>query len=156
MAQREGFEPSCDFSQTEFESAPLCPVAVPEIFCSLFASQNFDRCHSFLLPSSATGGGRKRPHFDISAYSVVFLLRIPFSSHLRRDDFDVSTTLPAASQFMTPSNLCDFLIIPHFPAFCKYLLRIGMRFREIFASLNRKATVYFVHGGSKLSVFAEV
>ena len=49
-----------------FESAPLCPVAVPEIFCSLFASQNFDRCHSFLLPSSATGGGRKRPHFDTS------------------------------------------------------------------------------------------
>ena len=37
-----------------FESAPLCPVAVPEIFCSLFASQNFDRCHSLLLASSAT------------------------------------------------------------------------------------------------------
>jgi len=45
---------------------------VPEIFRSLFASQNFDRCHSFLLPSSATGGGRKRPHFDTSPYLIVF------------------------------------------------------------------------------------
>ena len=26
--------------------APNSPVAVPEILCSLFASQNFDRCHS--------------------------------------------------------------------------------------------------------------
>ena len=25
---------------------------------------NFDRCHSFLLASSATGSARKRPHFD--------------------------------------------------------------------------------------------
>ena len=47
--------------------APLCPIAVPEIFCSR-CSQNFDRCHSFLLASSATGSARKRPHFDISPY----------------------------------------------------------------------------------------
>ena len=40
----------------DFESAPLCPVAVPEILCSLFASQNFDRCHSLsslFLPLAA-------------------------------------------------------------------------------------------------------
>jgi hypothetical protein len=30
-------------------------------FFARFCSQNFDRCHSFLLPFSATGGGRKRP-----------------------------------------------------------------------------------------------
>ena len=35
----------------------LCPVAVPEI-------KDFDRCHSLLLASSATGSARKRPHFD--------------------------------------------------------------------------------------------
>ena len=60
-----------------YRGAPLCPVAVPEIFRSLFASQNFDRCHSFLLPSSATGGGRKRPHFDTSACEK-YLLRCSF------------------------------------------------------------------------------
>ena len=49
------------WARLPFESAPLCPARVPEIFRSLFASQNFDRGHSFLLPSSATGGGRKRP-----------------------------------------------------------------------------------------------
>ena len=37
-------------------------------FRSLFASQNFDRCHSFLLASSAAGSARKRPHFDTSPY----------------------------------------------------------------------------------------
>ena len=34
------------------------PVAVPEILCSLFASQNFDRCHSLAslpLPPAAVG-----------------------------------------------------------------------------------------------------
>ena len=30
-------------------------------------SQNFDRCHSFLLASSATGGARKRPPFHKGA-----------------------------------------------------------------------------------------
>ena len=73
-----------DYSIFIERGAPLCPARVPEIFRSLFASQNFDRGHSFLLPSSATvtrtpkthfvrfedplGGGRKRPHFDISPY----------------------------------------------------------------------------------------
>jgi len=57
------------------------PVAVPEIFCSLFASQNFDRCHSLLLPLSATGGGRKRPHFDTYPYiHILCQIRI---SHLK-------------------------------------------------------------------------
>ena len=41
-------------------------------FRSLFASLNFDRCHSFLLASSATGSARKRPlllsyiHFSLN------------------------------------------------------------------------------------------
>ena len=45
----------------------MSSVAVSEIFCSQ-SSQNFDRCHSFLLALSATGSARKRPHFDISPY----------------------------------------------------------------------------------------
>ena len=32
---------------------------------------NFDRCHSFLLAPSATGGARKRPHFDTAAYLII-------------------------------------------------------------------------------------
>jgi hypothetical protein len=56
------------FKESDFESGPLCPVAVPEILRSLSASQNFDRCHSFLLAFSATGGARKRPHFDTYPY----------------------------------------------------------------------------------------
>ncbi len=40
----------------------------PKFFCSLFASQNFNRCHSLLLAASATGSARKRPHFDNSPY----------------------------------------------------------------------------------------
>jgi len=47
-------------------AAPLCPVAVPEILCSLFASQNFDRGHSLSSLDSAPGGGRLAPHFDTS------------------------------------------------------------------------------------------
>ena len=50
----------------ELSPVMSCPGA--RNFRSLFASQNFDRGHSFLLPLSATGGGRKRPHFDISPY----------------------------------------------------------------------------------------
>ena len=55
--------------------APLCPARVPEIFCSLFASQNFDRCHSLCLASSATGSARQRPHFDISPYLTFKILK---------------------------------------------------------------------------------
>jgi hypothetical protein len=36
------------------------------------ASPNFDRCHSFLLASSATGGARKRPHFDTLPYQLFY------------------------------------------------------------------------------------
>ena len=32
-------------------------------FFARYRSQNFDRCHSFLLASSAAGGARKRPRF---------------------------------------------------------------------------------------------
>ena len=37
---------------------PTAPVAVPEILYSLFALQNFDRCHSLCSLVPATGGGR--------------------------------------------------------------------------------------------------
>jgi hypothetical protein len=40
-------------------------------FVTRLRSSNFDRCHSFLLTSSAPGGARKRPHFDISPYESV-------------------------------------------------------------------------------------
>ena len=33
--------------------------------------KNFDRGHSLLLASSATGSARKRPHFDTSPYKIV-------------------------------------------------------------------------------------
>ena len=36
-------------------------------FFARYRSQNFDRCHSFLLASSATGGARKRPPFHKGA-----------------------------------------------------------------------------------------
>jgi len=45
------------------------------------ASPNFDRGHSFLLPSSATGGGRKRPHFDISPYMIKLKASLIFVSY---------------------------------------------------------------------------
>ena len=38
----------------------------PKFFARM-RSQNFDRCHSFLLASSATGGARKRPPFHKGA-----------------------------------------------------------------------------------------
>ena len=38
----------------------------PKFFARI-RSQNFDRCHSFLLASSATGGARKRPPFHKGA-----------------------------------------------------------------------------------------
>ena len=63
-----------DDKQSSYQrgSAPLCPVAVPEIL----RSQDFDRCHSFLLASSATGGARKHPRFGfppccIYAYAII-------------------------------------------------------------------------------------
>ena len=37
-------------------------VTVPKFFAR-YRSQNFDRCHSFLLAFSAAGGARKRPRF---------------------------------------------------------------------------------------------
>ena len=65
------------------EIRALPTVAVPEISCSLFASRNFDRCHSFLLPYSATGGGRKRPSLD-------FVSRLRISSAKQKStSFDV-------------------------------------------------------------------
>ena len=54
-----------------FESAPLCPVAVPKkIFGLSLFLDFFDRCHSLLLASSAAGSARSRPHFDTAAYSI--------------------------------------------------------------------------------------
>ena len=51
-----------------WQRSQTSPVAVPEILCSLFASQNFDRCHSLDSLDSAPGGGRLAPHFDTSPY----------------------------------------------------------------------------------------
>ena len=60
-----------------------CPGA--QNFCSLFASQNFDLGHSFLLASSATGSARKRPHFDTSPFmSAQSELNKLFNSHQTR------------------------------------------------------------------------
>ena len=59
-------------------AAPLCPVAVPKILCSLFASQNFDRCHSLGSLVSAPGGGRLAPHFDTSPFMAILNLRFAF------------------------------------------------------------------------------
>ena len=39
----------------------------PKFFARI-RSQNFDRCHSFLLASSATGGARKRPPLHKGAF----------------------------------------------------------------------------------------
>ena len=47
-----------------FEALRALPVAVPEICCLLFASPNFDRGHSLVLPFSATGSGRTRPQAE--------------------------------------------------------------------------------------------
>ena len=38
---------------------------------STLPCKNFDRGHSLLLASSATGSARKRPHFDISPYEIL-------------------------------------------------------------------------------------
>jgi len=65
---------------TPFRSLPLPPAALVNVPCcgarnffrSLFASLNFDRCHSFSLASSATGSARKRP---------LLLSRIIYSFH---------------------------------------------------------------------------
>ncbi len=45
---------------------PVMSCCVARNFCSLLASQNFDRCHSLRLASSPTGCARRRPHFDTS------------------------------------------------------------------------------------------
>ena len=37
-------------------------------------SQDFDRCHSFLLASSAPGGARKRPRFGNPPYKSIWIL----------------------------------------------------------------------------------
>ena len=49
-------------SRTEFGRRSRCPK-----FFARIRPQNFDRCHSFLLASSATGGARKRPPFHKGA-----------------------------------------------------------------------------------------
>ena len=41
----------------------------PKFFARI-RSQNFDRCHSFLLAFSATGGARKRPPFHKGAFGT--------------------------------------------------------------------------------------
>ena len=41
----------------------------PKFFARM-RSQNFDRCHSFLLASSATGGARKRPPLHKGAFGT--------------------------------------------------------------------------------------
>ena len=65
-------------------------------FLLAYASQNFDRCHFFLLALSATGSARKRPHFDISPYLILlntefdievlgqFIVRIHCAVHWRK------------------------------------------------------------------------
>ena len=50
-------------SGTEFGHRSRCPK-----FFARICSQNFDRCHSFLLASSATGGARKRPPLHKGAF----------------------------------------------------------------------------------------
>ena len=50
---------------------PLCPVAVSRKNLRIrWRSILFDRGHSFLLASSATGSARKRPHFDTTPYML--------------------------------------------------------------------------------------
>ena len=66
------------FDQLLFPRFPVVPKAWPPQtkrrwrlgrrsrcpkFFARYRSQNFDRCHSFLLASSAAGGARKRPRF---------------------------------------------------------------------------------------------
>ena len=50
-------------SRTEFGRRSRCPK-----FFARIRPQNFDRCHSFLLASSATGGARKRPPLHKGAF----------------------------------------------------------------------------------------
>ena len=67
-----------EFDQRLFPRFPVVPEAWPPQakrrwrlgrrsrcpkFFARYRSQNFDRCHSFLLASSAAGGARKRPRF---------------------------------------------------------------------------------------------
>ena len=67
-----------EFDQLLFPRFPVVPKAWPPQtkrrwrlgrrsrcpkFFARYRSQNFDRCHSFLLASSAAGGARKRPRF---------------------------------------------------------------------------------------------
>ena len=56
---------------------PLCPVAVSRKNLRIrWRSILFDRGHSFLLASSATGSTRKRPHFDISPQKLTYELSL--------------------------------------------------------------------------------
>ena len=50
-------------SRTDFGRRSRCPK-----FFARIRPQNFDRCHSFLLASSATGGARKRPPLHKGAF----------------------------------------------------------------------------------------
>ena len=67
-----------EFDQLLFPRFPVVPKAWPPQtkrrwrlgrrsrcpkFFARYRSQNFDRCHSFLLASSAAGGARNRPRF---------------------------------------------------------------------------------------------
>ena len=52
-----------------FRVSPVMPCCGARKNRRAFAFLDFfDRGHSFLLPSSAAGSGRKRPHFDTSPY----------------------------------------------------------------------------------------
>ena len=64
----------------------LCPVAVPEIFRSLFASQNFDRCTNssslFLSPTALGFVPASIPlHISILSYNRFLKGTIDGSSH---------------------------------------------------------------------------
>ena len=48
---------------SRFRVSLVMPCCGARNFLFAVRSQNFDRCHSLLLASSATGSARKRPHF---------------------------------------------------------------------------------------------
>ena len=94
--------------------ASLCPVAVPEICCSLFASPNFDRCHSFLLAFSATGSARKRPRFD----SLPNMLTLIQSKQLYLIFAGDASLCPVA----VPEICCSLFASPNFDRCHSFLL----------------------------------
>ena len=51
-------------------ASPLRSCCGAQNLLLAFGSPNFDRCHSFLLASPATGSARKRPHLSTSPYML--------------------------------------------------------------------------------------